>query len=222
MGFLMALRVNTFQSCPNGVKILQTVQQMENNFTADFWRVFPPQSSFLGLACPETLTPCPHLRVRLRNLGRGQNLDCGWLLSLRIEALQLPLDRGALLWRAQDAWKEGKQVHFTEGPSRPGQVGGGGSKSLPRWRTGWWLFKFKWMKTSCHLKLRFSVPRSKCSRAPCGPWLPYWMAARETLPSGQKVPVGQCCSRTVPGQSSLSRRGAFHTLKRTQITLRPC
>lgn len=36
MGFLMALRVNTFQSCQNVVKLLQTVQQMENNFTANF------------------------------------------------------------------------------------------------------------------------------------------------------------------------------------------
>lgn len=36
MGFLMALRVNTLQSCQNVVKILQTVQPMENDFTANF------------------------------------------------------------------------------------------------------------------------------------------------------------------------------------------
>lgn len=36
MGFLMALRVNTFQSCQNVVKILQTVQEAEDAFTANF------------------------------------------------------------------------------------------------------------------------------------------------------------------------------------------
>lgn len=100
MGFLMALRVNTFQSCQNVVKILQTVQQMENNFTADFLTCFVLLffPNLLPWGWPaQMFTLCPHLLLHLHNLCHGQNLDCGWQLSLRIEALQLPLDRGAPL-----------------------------------------------------------------------------------------------------------------------------
>lgn len=95
---------------------------MENDFTATFWHVlfcvcvFSPQSSHPWGRPAQMFTPCPHLQAHLRNLCRGQNLDCGWLLSLGRAALQLPRGPGALLWRVQDAWKSTRR--FTEGTSQ--------------------------------------------------------------------------------------------------------
>lgn len=95
---------------------------MENDFTANFWHVlfcvcvFSPQSSHSWGWPAQMFTPCPHWQVHLRNLCRGQNLDCGWLLSLRRVALQLPRGPEALLWRVQDAWKSKRR--FTEGTSQ--------------------------------------------------------------------------------------------------------
>lgn len=112
MGFLMALRVNTFQSCQNVVKNPPDCTTNGERFHCElltcfccvvffcvfflFLFFFPPNLHSWGRPA-QMFTPCPHLLVRLRNLCRGRNLDCGWLLSLRIVALQLPLDRGALL-----------------------------------------------------------------------------------------------------------------------------
>lgn len=117
MGFLMALRVNTFPSCQSVAKILQTGQQAENASTANFWRglflfdlfcfaFFSPPIFGLGGRPAQRFTPCPHLLVHLRNLCHGRNLDCGWLLSLRTEALQLLQGRGVPLWRVRDAYRE--------------------------------------------------------------------------------------------------------------------
>lgn len=101
MGFLMALRVNTLQSCQNAVKNPPHCTTNGERFHCKLLTCFvlcpPPQSSRSWGRPAQMFTPRPRVLVRLRNLCRGQNLDCGWLLSLGIAALQLPLDPGALL-----------------------------------------------------------------------------------------------------------------------------
>ena len=99
MGFLMALRVNTLQSCQNVVKNPPDCTTDGERFHCQLLTcfVFSPQSSHSWGWPAQMFTPCPHLQVHLRNLYRGQNLDCGWLLSLRKVALQLPRGPEALL-----------------------------------------------------------------------------------------------------------------------------
>lgn len=58
----------------------------------------------------DILILCPHLQVHLHNLCRDRNLDCGWLLSLRIAGLHFHLDLTVLLWHARGAWKNENTV----------------------------------------------------------------------------------------------------------------
>lgn len=80
----------------------------------------------------DILILCPHLQVHLHNLCRDRNLDCGWLLSLRIAGLHFHLGLTVLLWHARGAWKNENMVNQQVARSKKGFDSSGGLKRKVR------------------------------------------------------------------------------------------